>query len=44
VHAADAVLLAAADAIADRAAELMGEKRPAVTIVPFAARSVAAGR
>jgi hypothetical protein len=29
VHAADAVLLAAADAVADKTAELMGESKPA---------------
>ena len=33
VHSADAVLLAAADAVADRTAELMGERKPAGVIV-----------
>ena len=35
VHAADAVLLAAADAAADRTAELMGEKKPEADVVPL---------
>lgn len=35
VHSADAVLLAAADAIADRTAELMGEAAPAAKVVPM---------
>ena len=35
VHSADAVLLAAADAIADRTAELMGEAAPAAQVVPL---------
>jgi integrase len=35
VHAADAVLLAAADAAADRTAELMGEKKPEGDVVPL---------
>ena len=33
VHAADAVLLAAADAVADRTAELMGDTKPAADVV-----------
>ncbi|MFZ2110033.1 MAG: tyrosine-type recombinase/integrase [Roseiarcus sp.] len=33
VHSADAVLLAAADAVADRTAELMGDARPAGVVV-----------
>jgi integrase len=33
VHAADAVLLAAADAVADRTAELMGEPRSGGVVV-----------
>jgi integrase len=33
VHAADALLLAAADAVADRTAELMGETRPSAAII-----------
>jgi integrase len=37
VHSADAVLLAAADAVADRTAELMGEKKPAADVVPLRA-------
>jgi integrase len=35
VHAADAVLLAAADAVARRTMELMGETMPAADVVPF---------
>jgi integrase len=35
VHSADAVLLAAADVVADRTAELMGEAKPADTVVPL---------
>ena len=35
VHSADAVLLAAADAVADRTAELMGEGKPAGEVVPL---------
>ena len=35
VHSADAVLLAAADAVADRTAELMGEGQPAGEVVPL---------
>lgn len=38
VHAADAVLLAAADAVADRAAELMGEAKTEGEVVPLRAR------
>ena len=37
VHAADAVLLAAADAVAQRAAELMGEAAPVADVVPLRA-------
>jgi integrase len=37
VHAADAVLLAAADAVANRTAELMGERVPAGEVVPLRA-------
>ena len=33
VHSADAVLLAAADAVADRTAELMGEGKPRAEMV-----------
>jgi len=33
VHSADAVLLAAADAVADKTAELMGEARPSGVVV-----------
>jgi hypothetical protein len=33
VHSADAVLLAAADAVADRTAELMGEGKPSADLV-----------
>jgi len=36
-HAADAVLLAAADAVADRTAELMGEAKPNAAVVPMRA-------
>jgi integrase len=35
VHSADAVLLAAADAVADRTAELMGQKKPSADVVPL---------
>jgi integrase len=35
VHAADAVLLAAADAVANRMAELMGEAKPEAEVVPL---------
>jgi hypothetical protein len=38
VHAADAVLLAAADAVARRTAELMGEGVPMAVVVPLRAR------
>jgi integrase len=38
VHSADAVLLAAADAVANRTAELMGEGRPEADVVPLRAR------
>jgi integrase len=37
VHAADAVLLGAADAVANRTAELMGEAKPAADVVPLRA-------
>jgi integrase len=37
VHSADAVLLAAADAVADRTAELMGEHKPEAEVVPLRA-------
>jgi len=37
IHAADAVLLAAADAVADRTAELMGDARSDARIVPLRA-------
>jgi integrase len=39
MHAADAVLLAAADAVASRTAELMGEPKPAADVVPLRAAS-----
>ena len=32
VHSADAVLLAAADAVADRTAQLMGDRKPAIVV------------
>ncbi len=35
VHAADAVLLAAADTVANRTAELMGERKPEADVVPL---------
>ncbi len=35
VHSADAVLLAAADAVAGRTAELMGDEKPAGDVVPL---------
>lgn len=35
VHSADAVLLAAADAVANRTAELMGEAQPKGEVVPL---------
>jgi integrase len=37
IHSADAVLLAAADAVADRIAELMGDRRQDAKIVPLRA-------
>jgi integrase len=37
IHSADAVLLAAADAVANRVAELMGEAKPAADVVPLRA-------
>jgi len=37
VHSADAILLAAADAVADRTAELMGEKKSGAEVVPLQA-------
>lgn len=37
VHSADAVLLAAADAVANRTAELMGDAKPAADVVPLRA-------
>jgi integrase len=37
VHSADAVLLAAADKVAQRTAELMGEKMPAAEVVALRA-------
>jgi integrase len=37
VHSADAVLLAAADAVADRTAELMGDGKSATDVVPLRA-------
>jgi integrase len=37
VHSADAVLLAAADAVADRTAALMGEGKPEAEVVPLRA-------
>lgn len=39
VHSADAVLLAAADAVARRTAELMGEAEPAGDVVPLPLRA-----
>jgi integrase len=41
VHSADAVLLAAADAVANRIAELMGEQRPPANVLPLARATVA---
>jgi hypothetical protein len=38
VHTADAVLLAAADAVANRTAELMGDGKPEAEVVPFRVR------
>jgi integrase len=37
VHSADAVLLAAADAVANRTAELMGERQPEAEVAPLRA-------
>ena len=37
MHSADAVLLAAADAVADRTAELMGDAKPKADVVPLRA-------
>jgi hypothetical protein len=37
IHNADPVLLAAADAVADRTAELMGDQRQGAKIVPLRA-------
>jgi integrase len=37
VHAADAVLLAAADAVANRTLELMGQSKQEVDVVPWRA-------
>jgi integrase len=37
LHSADAVLLTAADAVANRTAELMGEKKPEADVVPLRA-------
>jgi integrase len=42
-HHADAVLLAAADAVADRIAELMGDARPAGVVVQHPRRAASAG-
>jgi integrase len=36
VHTADAILLAAADAVANRTSDLMGEQKPAARVVPLA--------
>jgi hypothetical protein len=36
-HHADSVLLAAADAVANRVAELMGEPKPTADVVPLRA-------
>src|SRR5437868_9445231 len=41
MHSADAVLLAAADAVANRTLELMGDRNPAETVVPL--RTASAG-
>jgi integrase len=38
VHAADAVLLAAADAVANRTVELMGDGKPEASIIPLRAK------
>ena len=37
VHSADAVLLAAADAVANRSTELMGDAQPEARVVPIRA-------
>jgi hypothetical protein len=37
MHSADAVLLAAADAVANRTVELMGDEKPAAAVVPLRA-------
>jgi hypothetical protein len=37
VHAADAVLIATADAVADRTRELMGDLRPEAQVIPLRA-------
>jgi len=37
LHAADAVLLAAADAVANKTAELPGDAKPAAVVVPLRA-------
>jgi integrase len=39
VHSADAVLLAAADAVANRTAELMGEARPSEGVIELRRQS-----
>jgi hypothetical protein len=39
VHSADAVLLSAADVIANRTAQLMGETNPSAVVVEIARRS-----
>jgi integrase len=44
VHSADAVLLAAADAVADRTSELMGETTPVAEVVPLRPRALASAR
>ena len=42
VHSADAVLLAAADAVANRTAELMGEVRPDAPLVAISSMTIGA--
>jgi len=37
LHSADAVLLAATDAVANRTAELMGDARPEAHVIPMRA-------
>jgi len=37
MFSADAVLLASADAMADRTMELMGDRRPAAQVIPLRA-------